>query len=273
MKANDLLFVVLAISVLILVGCASYKPSAFDSQTKRYNDYKNNYSIEILDEYALLSKEAKENLGKTFINNVPADTAVFFNKKNESILAMWVLGSFPARDKNEKEAILSTLSKNLNSNVLEQKAKVKAEIHENKKLLSENAIICEYSIVTEFGEAKLIFKIVLFPLSTKSNNHSVYILAGSSKPNFFEETKKDHLKMSSTLVLLAFSERERSLNSSKSSELSKEIIIPESNLNKKPPESIKQEIKQKCAAEFPSDYAKQVECVKKQESAWMELNR
>jgi hypothetical protein len=46
-----------------------------------------------------------------------------------------------------------------------------------------------------------------------------------------------------------------------------------SNPSKEPPENIKKEIKQKCNADFPSDYAQQAECVKKQETAWIELNR
>ncbi len=50
-------------------------------------------------------------------------------------------------------------------------------------------------------------------------------------------------------------------------------VPPANNTSKELPENIKKDIKQKCAAEFPSDYSKQAECVKKQEVAWMELNR
>lgn len=42
---------------------------------------------------------------------------------------------------------------------------------------------------------------------------------------------------------------------------------------KEPPDNIKKEIKHKCSSDFPSDYARQAECVKKQETGWMEINR
>lgn len=46
-----------------------------------------------------------------------------------------------------------------------------------------------------------------------------------------------------------------------------------SNQIKDLPANIKSEIKQKCTSKFPSDYAQQSECAKKQEAGWLDLNR
>ena len=48
-----------------------------------------------------------------------------------------------------------------------------------------------------------------------------------------------------------------------------EAITPAPNTSKEPPDNIKKEIKQKCSADFPSDYAQQAECVKLQEAGWI----
>ncbi len=60
---------------------------------------------------------------------------------------------------------------------------------------------------------------------------------------------------------------------SKPPEQSKEIVIQSSNPIKEPPDKIKKEIKQKCSADFPSDYVEQASCVKAQEAGWVEVNR
>ncbi|GEM_PF-6482471 len=59
---------------------------------------------------------------------------------------------------------------------------------------------------------------------------------------------------------------------SKPPEPSKETVKPANNPSKEPPDNIKKEIRAKCASDFPSDYAQQAECVKRQEAGWMELN-
>jgi hypothetical protein len=270
MKINTVLFVSLKISILILAGCASYKPNTFDNQTKRYNDYKNNYSIEILDKYSLLSSEAKGILQGAYLKNAPADSAIFFDRKTESTVLMGVFGrvSLPLKSKNEKEAYLSILLDDL-----KEKIKGKGEAIEIKALSAENTKSIEVSSTSEFGETKCIFRFGLFPESKISQDLKIYLLNSCTKPNYFDEIKEDHIKMSSTLLLPAFSETERKLNSSTPSQLSKEISKPASNSPGWPPENIMKEIKRKCVSDFPSDYANQADCVKRQEAGWLELNR
>jgi hypothetical protein len=64
---------------------------------------------------------------------------------------------------------------------------------------------------------------------------------------------------------------------SKRSEQKASPVATSTNQAKKPikavPDNIKKEIKTKCAAEFPSDYVQQAECVKRQEAGWLEMNR
>lgn len=268
MKKSNLVLAIFIITAFFLSGCASYKPNTFDEQTKRYNDYKNNYSIEILNGYSLLSSEAKENFPKIFLDNIPDDSAVFFNKKNESLIAMWVLKGLSVKNKEEKEIILSKLS-----DKFKELYKGNTQYLDTKVVTAGNTVITEFTMNSELGEGKCIATAFLFPLSANTTDYGICMLTGGSKPKYFDETKEDYLKMSKSLLLTAFSEMERKPNSPKSPEQPKDIVRTTSNPVQELPDNIKKEIKQKCTSDFPADYVKQAECLRKQEEAWMGLNR
>jgi len=48
---------------------------------------------------------------------------------------------------------------------------------------------------------------------------------------------------------------------------------PTHDATEEPPGNIKKEIRQKCAADSPSDFVQQAKCVKLQEAGWMEINQ
>ena len=76
---------------ILLQSCANYKPIAFNSETKRFNNYKDNYSIEILDGYNLITSETKEKLRKAFFPDAPKSIVVFYDKDKEIMLFMYFM--------------------------------------------------------------------------------------------------------------------------------------------------------------------------------------
>lgn len=192
--------------LFLLQSCASFKPSSFDNQTKRYNDYKRNYSIELLDGYSLVSENTRKKLRKIHFQNTPTDTAIFFNKKNNCVLGMWVKGNFPVNSYETKKTILESIEKSLN-----KACQSNAECNDMNVLISENSVSAEMAAVTELGDGKGIVTSTLFPLSMNSNRHGLHMFLGVSKFKNFEKFKEDYLTMLGSLRLPAFSETVRKL--------------------------------------------------------------
>ncbi len=205
-------FVPIILLSFILQSCATYKPNYFDYETRHFKNYKDNYSIEILDGYNLVSSDGTKNLA-SFYGFTPRDSVLFFNKEKEISFMMYFFGKF-----NLNKPFMDTIL--LNSIAEGVKKKEQQSIQEGtqeqftiiSKRISHSSVIFEVGRSHEFGNEKSIVKYTLFPLTKGSYQHGGLMLAVSSRVNNFDIAKKDFFKMIDSLNLTAFDSEERSRN-------------------------------------------------------------
>ncbi len=200
-QSKLLLFI---LTIFLFQSCVSFKPSVFDSSSRRYNDYKRNYSILVLDGYNQISSDMKEKLRQTFFPTAPKDITIFYNKNTEAMLGVFAMGNVKISSINDKQKLIKTLEEEF------YKTGEKCDHCRNMDIIrSDNDILVEFDVMTEFADAKAIMKIIPYPLSIGSDNHSIFAFYGGSKVKMFKELKKDHLVMQESIQLPAFTEEER----------------------------------------------------------------
>ena len=197
---NTLLKWLIIFTVLFLLqSCVSFKPSVFDNNTKRYNDYKNNYSIKILDGYDLMLSSSGKN-----------DAVMFYNK-NEKTLIMYAqevknIGSTKKKDNN---AMIQKIMEYGYYGIKELSGSSTYAYKDIRTVKTDNDITVEFIIIQDIFDYKAIMKMVPYPLSTDLSHYGIYVLMSISKLDSFSDTKQDFLNMYKTLSLPAFSESER----------------------------------------------------------------
>lgn len=73
--------VLLLAHLLLTISCVTFRPDFYDSETRTYNNYKNNYSVKILDGFEFTSKDSiKDPISKTFVYKLPLKAKVVYNK-------------------------------------------------------------------------------------------------------------------------------------------------------------------------------------------------
>ena len=68
--------------VLLLSSCVTFRPDFYDSETKTYNNYKNNYSVKILDDFEFTTKDSiKDPFSRSYVSQLPLNAKFVYNKE------------------------------------------------------------------------------------------------------------------------------------------------------------------------------------------------
>lgn len=200
-------FIIALMIPFFIQSCASYKPAVYDTNTSSYHNYEKNYSINIIDGYALLSAEETEKVRKSFFPKSIADTALFYDDKNEAMLGLFSMKDVGYIAPKQKLMVLGAIS-----GAVLQSGKDCKECQDVTAVSSEDDITVNMHISNDEGDSDVVMKLVPYPQSkTSEKNNLLMFMVASDQKSGFDKAKNDFLKMYDTLELTAFYDDERLL--------------------------------------------------------------
>ncbi len=167
--------------LFLMQSCSQLKPSEFDYDTWRYNNFKQNYSIEIKYGYSLLYTQEEKRIIRNLnlpIDTGPKNSAMFTNEANNASFSMYVIEE------------------------LQQP--------QHKKIKKDTFFEFNLNLTTE--KIKGLVKTILFKPSATSLYPDAFVLMGTSTSENYETNKADFLAMIDSIRAPAFTDEERKVN-------------------------------------------------------------
>ncbi len=190
---------------ILVSSCSTFKPIQYNEQSKRYNNYEFNYTVEALDGYSLLPLELSEKIANVQFPDTDGNISVFYNKQKDIyFFIIALLGDINIKSPSKKQEMFTAFEKKF-----EHFYTACIECVDHSIIKTEDSITVEAESTNQLGDQKAIISILLEPMTYVSSHHRVIMLSASSKPNNFEEAQRDFMTMSNSFKTPAFFEWER----------------------------------------------------------------